>query len=218
MQSKCISNYQEFRFTYYQSHLLGSKLISPIDQSDQLWSWRGRNSVANSWVIGDPRSDSQIIYLSRGRNAFRMFVLRDKSMGLASGGCRLMSRKSSTRWIQRSRRRRRRRRRRHPTAITPLCEFAICIFQKARCTGKHKQLPGSRNESAAMASSSEELHAWKIYGESTRFPFLFLLFPLFPFLSWREGRGGGWLSHFVFRHKCIRLQNVNWLNSEDYRW
>ncbi|KAF7388440.1 hypothetical protein HZH68_012382 [Vespula germanica] len=25
----------------------------------------------------------------------------------------------------------RRRRRRHPTAITPLCEFAICIFQKA---------------------------------------------------------------------------------------
>lgn len=33
------------------------------------------------------------------------------------------------RWIQLSERGRRRRW--HPTAITPLCEFAICIFQKA---------------------------------------------------------------------------------------
>jgi len=55
----------------------------------------------------------------------------------------------------------RRRRRRHPTAITPLCEFARFAYFRKRCTGKHKQLRSQRERRAA--SSSDELHAWKIY-------------------------------------------------------
>lgn len=78
------------------------------------------------------------------------------------------SRERAARWIQLSRRRcrRRRRRRRHPTAITPLCEFARFAYFRKRCTGKHKQLRSQRERRAA--SSSDELHAWKIYEEKER--------------------------------------------------
>lgn len=90
------------------------------------------------------------------------------------------SRERAARWIQLSRCRRRRRRR-HPTAITPLCEFAPFAYFRKRCTGKHKQLRSQRERRAA--SSSDELHAWKIYEEKEKdgegegectFPFSFL--------------------------------------------
>jgi len=47
--------------------------------------------------------------------------------------------------------RRRRRRRRHPTAITPLCEFARFAYFRKRCTGKHKQLRLQRERCTASS-------------------------------------------------------------------